>query len=154
MLICCLCPLCQAEHELSEKLIGDTIACPKCGQPFTVKESERKEERIGLHTAFNDNRRPQDGESTTSSPKDKSHIRNGKHSLILPPPPKEHWSNKKDKDEPAERFPEFRHKSRAVREFLERDDVSDYSWLLVAGLIASTMLVLTFLAFFIYLLVR
>lgn len=67
----------------------------------------------------------------------------GRHSLILPPPPPEQWSGKSRQDDDDEtHFREFRHDSRAVREFLEREQGSDYSWLLAGGLTVTTVVVL------------
>lgn len=151
MLIFSLCPHCQAEHELSKKLIGEEILCQKCNQPFKVKEATKKEEKIGLQSSFDRQRRQEESET---SKKARFRVQDGKLSLVVPPPPREHWSAKKDRTEPEPRFKEFRQNSKAVKCFLEREDVSDYSGLLVVGLIASTLLVMAFLGFLIYLIVK
>ena len=152
MLIICHCPHCKAEHELSPKLLGDEILCQKCTQRFIVKETPPTEKKvIPLQSSFSDRTRTQREEMNSAVVETQKQLREGKISLILPPPPIEHWSSVKDKDGPKPRFAEFQHDSRAVRRFLERDDVSDYSWLLVIGLTFSMLLVLGFLGLLTYL---
>lgn len=154
MVIHSLCTHCQAEHELSRKLAGDTIYCQKCGQPFVVKETRNEGPRtIALHSSF-ENKNPWAVDEAASAQQSKLRARNGKHSLTVRPPPKEHWSAKTDSDDPEVRFPRFEHDSRAVQKFLRRHEVSDYSWLLLAGMIFTTLLVLAFLGFVIYLIVK
>ena len=136
-----LCTHCQARHDLSDKLLSDTIFCQTCGKPFPVKENSRS---IASKSQFADKLRPDKSVPSAG---------NTKHSLTLPPPPRELWTGKGE-DESAGRFSEYRHNSRAVQEFLERHDVSDYSWLLAAGLLSTTIIVLAFMAFLIYLIVR
>lgn len=148
MLISTLCPKCQFEHELSDKLLGDTIACQQCGEPFEVVEIIKEEEPAAfeMESIFGSE---DDGVEMTPAThphaaKPGPRFKDGKHALVVPPPPKERWSAESGEDESSQRFRAFRHNSRAVRKFLARDEGSDYSWLLVTGLVLMTLMICTF----------
>jgi hypothetical protein len=156
MLILTICPKCTTEHELTPKLLGDTINCLRCQQPFVVQEAQPQDEApIVVQSAFAADSVFEDPLATARSTPSRSEIRQTsvKHPLTVPPPPVERWTPE-TADEP-ELFPEFDHDSRELRDFLKREEnCGDHSWLLAAGLLAATLMVLAFLIWFVYLLVR
>jgi hypothetical protein len=159
MLILSLCTHCQAEHELSPKLLGDTINCLQCSQPFVVVQTVNKDDPILVQSVFAAEAALDEPLATAAVPTSamKSRMKKDeKHSLIVPPPPKEKWSPElADSDDVEGRFPEFRPHSAEVRRFVDRAKNSqDYSWLLAVGLFAATLMVMTFLVWFIYLLLH
>jgi hypothetical protein len=145
MLIDSLCPKCGFEHGLSDKLLGETILCQKCGESFVVIESVEADvpAAFDMETTF---LRDENVEVLPARLKDKPQLQAqelGK-TLTVPPPPRELWSRKSDGEDDEEGFRTFKHDSRAVRDFLERDQGSDYSWLLVGGLVLMTLMLMTF----------
>lgn len=160
MLISCSCPKCQAEHEVSDKLQGKSISCQTCGAAFAVKAVEKKPEvaTFGVQSVFAASG-VNEAEAEDAAAKKRMKPRltaDGKHVLTLPPPPPEQWSGKPSKDAEAdedEKFREFRHNSRDLRDFLEREQSSDFSWLLVMGLLITTLAVFSLLGWLAYLII-
>lgn len=158
MIIFSYCPHCRAEHELSDKLVGQSIICQSCEVEFVVKSGPPpvEEKTIAVESLFVPSSGSQRDEPTGGHPQGvraRTRLANGKHALVLPPPPIEQWSaNKSKKKEEESEFCEFDHDSRDLRRFLEREEhADDYAWLLAVGLFFSTLLVFGFLAWFIYL---
>jgi hypothetical protein len=147
MLIRTVCPQCQFAHEVSDKRLGDTIGCQRCGEPLVVVENKSEEAAtFEVESIF----RSEDGlaaPTPTANPlpvKPAARFNDGRHSLVVPPPPKELWSAEPGADESSQRWRTFRHDSTAVEKFLARDEGSDYSWLLVTGLVMMALLICTF----------
>jgi hypothetical protein len=159
MLIFSQCPHCQAEHELTPKLLGDKVNCQRCYRAFVVAEMEKKTDDgpddapIALQSAFTAGR-----SSKTDSPLAgaRSRPKDGKRSLRLPPPPTERWSPRaNDEDAAGQRFPEFQHDSKALRRFTKRERlVNDHSWLMAVGFFLTTVVVFGFLLWLVFLLAR
>src|SRR5262245_57998098 len=126
MLITCYCPKCQAEHEVSDKLQGQSIACQTCGKPFPVKAVARKPEAatFGVQAVLAATRVEDPADDAAAKGRMKPRLTaDGKHLLTLPPPPPEQWSGKPSTDKAEdedEKSREFRHNSRDLRDFLER----------------------------------
>jgi hypothetical protein len=159
MLITCYCPKCEAEHEVSDKLLGQSISCQTCGKPFAVQSAAGKPEAatFGVQSVFAASGADDDEDDKAAKGRMKPRLTaDGKHALTLPPPPPEQWSGKPSKnaeEDEDDRFREFRHNSRDLRDFLEREQGSDLSWLLVIGLLATTLAVFSLLGWLAYLII-
>jgi hypothetical protein len=155
MLILAACTHCQTEHELSENLLGKTVSCPQCREPFLVQEIKRHEAAtFAVQSDLAHHELVKDWLPPATSPSRKTSQDNSRHNLVLSSPPREQWTGGKSKKGDTEKFPIFDPYARDVEDFLEREKgVDDYSWLLMVGLILSTVLIVTFLGWLVYLIV-
>ena len=158
MLIFTRCPHCEYYYELERNLLGESVPCYKCHEEFVVVRAEKAVSApLRMKSRFLSEQaryRP----SSRNENKDPHYSREkpAKASLIVPPPPEESWKPAGAMAEDGEgRFTEFRHNSRALEKFLEREKISgDHSWLLALGAAMTAVMVILFLAGMIYLITR
>jgi hypothetical protein len=142
MFIRTVCPKCEFAHEVSDNRLGDSIGCQRCGEPFVIVENKLEEDMtFEMESIF----RSEDGladPTPTANPlpvRRRGRFNEDKHSLVVPPPPPEFWSGNAGADDAIKPFRTFDPDSRAVEKFLDRDKGTDYSWLLLLGVVVMVL---------------
>jgi hypothetical protein len=137
MLIHARCGHCQTIAEMSKVNLGKLVVCPACRGEFVAQEHEDADNRaIGLAEE------EADVQSAANVVIVGALV--AKHSLTLPPPPKEDWNLAGNEDDgilPGERFPRFRPRRKELEPFLDLEHSDDDKAIfLVAGLVALAVL--------------
>ncbi len=148
MLIRTICDHCRVSLDVSRLKIGKSIVCSQCDREFVAQEVETLEEILDMAADEPDMQQPVVPREFASKASLSGPLQ--KHHLTLPPPPIEQWNNTEDEEDedtlPGQRFKRFRPSKRKMKEFLDPESQGDdYSWLLVAGLVAFGVVLLMFM---------